>query len=114
MPSKTPSPLDTARAFYGDAFNVRRKRDLAQSMTDWTDLGDDEQRFTIAHLLYLNLEAQAAQQRLLARLCGLVDELADAMGAALELSLPNEDDVEPDFELPPEPEAPSSCRWRRT
>ena len=100
MPKKTPSFLDTARAFYGEAFDVHKKRDLAQSMADWSDLADDEQRFTVAHLLYLNLEAEAGHQRLLTHVCGLLNELAEAIAAAVELSLPPEDEDADDDEEP--------------
>ena len=103
MPKKTASFLDTARTFYGEAFDVHKKRDLAQSMADWSDLADDEQRFTIAHLLYLNLEAEAGSQRLLTHVCGLLNELAEAFTAAVELSLPTEDDDQDDDQDDDEP-----------
>jgi hypothetical protein len=104
MPKKTATFLDTARTFYGDAFEVHRKRDLAQSMTEWTELADDEQRFTVAHLLYLNLHAEAATHRMLGHVCQLLDEVAEAFSAAVELSLePDPEDVEPHLPDPGPP-----------
>lgn len=78
-----PAFLDAARAFYAEAFEHRRKRDLAASMAEWGELDAAEQRFTIAHLLYLNLHAQAAQIRALRQLRDLVGDVVDDLGAAL-------------------------------
>ena len=58
--AKTHTFLDTARAFYGEAFEHTKKRDLARSITEWAEMDEDEQSFAQAHLLYLNLQAQAA------------------------------------------------------
>ena len=91
---KTTNPnlqfLDTARAFYAEAFDHKKKRDLARSMEEWGELGEDEQSFTVAHLLYLNLQAQAANQRLLGQMRDLLDEVADALTSAIEASLPED------------------------
>ena len=35
---KSPAFLEAARAFYADAFEHRRKKDLAAAMEEWTDL----------------------------------------------------------------------------
>lgn len=106
-PSNQPAFLDTARAFYGEAFEPRKKRDLARSIEEWTEMEEDEQSFVVAHLLYLNLKAQAAGQRLLADVRDLLDEVADGLLTAMEEDdepnvMPDEafvaddDDQEPD------------------
>jgi len=91
---RNPAFLDAARAFYAEAFEHRRKKDLARSMAEWSELDDAEQRFTIAHLLYLNLHAQAAQTRVLRQLRDLVGDVLDRVDDALQ---PDEgdDDQEP-------------------
>ena len=112
MPKTTsPNPqfIDAARAFYAEAFDHKRKRDLARSMEEWAELGEDEQSFAVAHLLYLNLQAQAAGQKLLVQVRDLLDEVAEGLTTAIEESLPPEpdEDLDPGDELPPEPdEAP--------
>ncbi|HMV66965.1 MAG TPA: hypothetical protein PKA64_08955 [Myxococcota bacterium] len=89
---RNPAFLDAARAFYAEAFEHRRKRDLARSMAEWSDLDDAEQRFTIAHLLYLNLHAQAAQTRALRQLRDLVGDVLDRVDDALQPDDGDEDD----------------------
>ncbi len=79
--------LDTARAFYAEAFDHKKKRDLARSMEEWGELGEDEQSFAVAHLLYLNLQAQAAGQKLLVQVRDLLDEVAEGLTTAIEESL---------------------------
>ena len=118
----TPSFLSTARAFYGPAFDHKKKKALARSMSEWAEMDEDEQSFTAAHLAFLNLQAQAATQKLLTQVRDLLDEVAESLSVALEASLPEEDDdaeeeeedglgpedVPDDDELPPEvDEAPA-------
>ena len=81
---RNPAFLDAARAFYAEAFEHRRKKDLARSMAEWSELDDAEQRFTIAHLLYLNLHAQAAQTRALRQLRDLLGDVLDRVDDALQ------------------------------
>ena len=97
--------LDTARAFYAEAFDHKKKRDLARSIEEWGELGEDEQSFAVAHLLYLNLQAQAAGQKLLVQVRDLLDEVAEGLTTAIEESLSPEpaEDLDPSDELPPEP-----------
>lgn len=97
--------LDTARAFYAEAFDHKKKRDLARSMEEWGELGEDEQSFAVAHLLYLNLQAQAAGQKLLVQVRDLLDEVAEGLTTAIEESLSPEpvEDLDASDELPPEP-----------
>lgn len=89
---KHPAFLEAARAFYADAFEHRRKKDLAAAMEEWTDLDAPEQTFAIAHLLYLNLKAQADTLRVLVDVRDLLDEVADGVDQALDA---DEDDDEP-------------------
>lgn len=109
---KSPNPAEVARALYGEAFEPTSRRALARSMADWAELSDDEQSFTTAHLLYLNLQAQVAGGRALGRLQVLLDELAEGMTRAIELAMPGEapdEDLDrvlvvDDEAAPPEPE----------
>ena len=117
---KHPAFLEAARAFYADAFEHRRKKDLAAAMEEWTDLDAPEQTFAIAHLLYLNLKAQADTLRVLVDVRDLLDEVADGVDQALDDDgdgapdesddAPTEDDSEPPpvhdgvpGDAPPEP-----------
>jgi len=111
MPSKTtPTFLTTARAFYGPAFDHKRKKALARSMAEWAEMDDDEQSFAHAHLLYLNLQAQAATQKMLSQVRDLLDEVAESLSVALEASMPEaedddeleEDEEEDDDGFPPD------------
>lgn len=107
-----PQYLETARTFYGEAFDHKKKRDLARSMEEWGELEVDEQSFAVAHLLYLNLHSQAASQKLLTQVRDLLDEVAESLTTAIEESLPPEagepegEDVDvgppPELDLPPE------------
>ena len=81
---KTPLFLETARAFYADAFEHRRKKDLASAMEEWADLHEAEQSFAVAHLLFLNLTAQADPLRVLVDLRELLDEVADGVDQVLD------------------------------
>jgi hypothetical protein len=100
---KEPRFLQIARRFYGEAFDATRPKDLSAAMADWTELNEDEQAFTIAHLHYLGLLAQARTQALLLQIRDLLDEVAEGLE-------PEEDEDEDadgfdgDEDLPPEPE----------
>ena len=104
---KEPRFLQLARRFYGEAFDVHRGKDLSAAMADWSELTEDEQSFTIAHLHYLNLLAQARNQKLLLQVRELLDEVAEGIGDVLDPE-DEDDDSEGGFdgdeELPPEPE----------
>lgn len=93
-----PAWLDTARGFYADTFGTRRARDLRKAREDWADLTEDEQTFAQAHLLYLDLMAQAANQNLLLQIRDLLEEVADSL-VVLRESGPAEDE-EPEDEEP--------------
>lgn len=72
------------------AFDHKTKKAIARSMTEWAELDEDEQSFAQNHLLFLNLQAQAATQRLLVQVRDLLDEVAESLTVALEASLPEE------------------------
>lgn len=76
--------LETARAFYGEAFGARTTKDLAEAMAEWGELSEDEQTFAVAHLLYLNLLAQGAVVRMLDDARGLLDEVAEELHEAMD------------------------------
>ena len=82
--AKSPAFLEAARVFYADAFEHRRKKDLAEAMAEWADMDEGEQSFAVAHLLYLNLKAQADTLRVLADVRDLLDEVADGVDQALD------------------------------
>ena len=104
---RAPAFLTTARRFYGEAFGSRTRREYLESMADWAELSEDDQAFTLAHLQYLNLLAQARTQHLLVQVRDLLDEVAEGIGDVLDPE--DEDDegdggFESDEDLPPEPE----------
>lgn len=96
-----PTFLAQARAFYADAFAHNRKAALSDAMSEWEDLDDAEQRFTLAHLSYLHIEAQAQNQQLLTQIRDLLDELAEGLTVAVEAFAegPVEEEAEEDFEM---------------
>lgn len=71
--------LDTARSFYGDAFGSRSTRNVDAARDDWAELPEEDRGFANAHLLYLNLMAQAGVARLLVQVRDLLEEIADAL-----------------------------------
>ncbi len=100
---KEPRFLQIARRFYGEAFDATRSKDLSAAMADWTELNEDEQAFTIAHLHYLGLLAQARTQALLIQVRDLLDEVAEGLEPE-EDEDEDADGFEGDEDLPPEPE----------
>jgi hypothetical protein len=101
MPKTSKSPvnpafLDTARAFYAEAFDHKRKRDLADSIAEWSEMDEGEQSFAVAHLLFLNLQAQAGTQRILGQVRDLLDEVTESLTTAIEASLPDPDEADRD------------------
>jgi hypothetical protein len=87
--ARTLSFLESARTFYGEAFDAQTPRALSASMRDWSRLSPDEQSFALAHLTYLQLEGLAAVQKLLAQGLQLLDEVAESLTTAIEESLPD-------------------------
>jgi hypothetical protein len=81
---KKPVFLQAAEAFYGAAFDHRSRRELAQAMREWGRLDDSEQRFAVAHLLFLNLQAQGEVVRVLGAVRRTAEDIADSFEQALE------------------------------
>jgi hypothetical protein len=107
MPSKkTPNFLELARTFYGEAFEAKTQRELAQAMAEWEEMEPGEQSFATAHLLYLNLQAQAQTLLLLGHVRDLLDELAEALTAALLANLEEPKSEEPPFDEEPDETLP--------
>jgi len=77
--NKTVSVFEQAHRFYGEAFEVTNPNDMADSMAEWGDLAPSERTFTLTHLLYLNLMAQAGTHLLLRKVWQVAEELADEM-----------------------------------
>ena len=92
----SPSWLKAARAYYGDAFEAKKKTDLAAAMADWSDMDPDERGFVLAHLQYLNLLAQRDTHRLLLEIRASVEVIGDELIEAVELAggEPDEDLLE--------------------
>jgi hypothetical protein len=89
---KVPAFLDVARRFYGSAFGSGKRQEIAASMAEWNEMSPAEQRFAIAHLAYLNLEAQAAVLRALGRVEAAVEDVADGVESAREAEDPVADE----------------------
>ena len=77
--NKSVSVFDQAHRFYGEAFEVTSPHDMADAMAEWADLAPSERTFTLTHLLYLNLMAQAGTHLLLRKVWQVLDELVDEM-----------------------------------
>ena len=77
--NKSISVFEQAHRFYGQPFEVTSSRDLADSMAEWADLAPPERTFTLTHLLYLNLMAQAGTHLLLRKVWDAVEDLADEL-----------------------------------
>jgi hypothetical protein len=80
----TPAWMKTARAWYGSAFEPKKKGDLAESMSDWSEMDPAERGFVLAHLQYLGLQAQLGTQRMLRELRALFEEVGDEVIEVLE------------------------------
>ena len=106
---KSPAFLETARAFYADAFEHRRKKDLGAAMEEWAEMDEAEQSFAVAHLLYLNLKAQADTLRVLVDVRDLLDEVADGVDQALDDDEPEDEGEGDDQPDPSTDDAPSAA-----
>ncbi|MCB9759101.1 MAG: hypothetical protein H6739_04615 [Alphaproteobacteria bacterium] len=62
---RDPGFLRAARAFYGNALDVRSAEEIGVSMRDWSELSEAERSYIQTHLLYLNLKGMARTQRML-------------------------------------------------
>ena len=91
----TPAWMRSARAWYGSAFEPKKKGDLAEAMADWTEMDPAERGFVLAHLQYLGLQAQLGTQKMLRELRALFEEVGDEVIEALDGVV---DAVEPEGE----------------
>ncbi len=83
----TPAWMRRGRALYGDAFEPKKKSELAESMADWAEMSEEERSFVAAHLQYLGLQAQLGTQKLLRELRALFEEVGDEVIDAIEVAL---------------------------
>jgi hypothetical protein len=100
---KKPVFLQAADAFYGAAFDHRSRRELAQAMREWGRLDDSEQRFAVAHLLFLNLQAQGEVVRVLGAVRRTAEDIAEGVDQALDAG---DEPREPENDRGSEREAP--------
>jgi hypothetical protein len=91
---RSPAWLAVARGFYGSAFETSGQAELAEAMTDWTEMSEAERGFVQTHLLYLGLLAQRGTQRMLAQLRQTLGELGDEALELLEAALEDEEEPE--------------------
>ncbi len=106
---RTPRYLDQADTFYKEPFDRDNTKDLSSSIADWSLLTDAERSFTIAHLLYLNLQAQAHNGRVLRETRNALEEIADELAEAVDDVLGDEgDDEAPSDEPADQTAAPQS------
>ena len=84
---RLPRYLDAAQNLYGPAFEVRGPDDMRDALADWSSLTIEQRSYATAHLLYLNLQAQAVSQRLLAELRDNSMDLADDTDALTRATL---------------------------
>jgi len=72
--SRDRAPAAEAQRYYGEAFGVRRREELAESMAEWAELSEEEQSFAVAHLVYLGVQQAGRVERLLEEVRDLVEE----------------------------------------
>jgi hypothetical protein len=90
----TPAWMRSARAWYGSAFEPKKKGDLAEAMADWSEMDPAERGFVLAHLQYLGLQAQLGNQKMLRELRALFEEVGDEVIEAIEVAMEEQAGVE--------------------
>lgn len=73
------SVFQVARELYGAAFEPKSRTKVGEAMADWAELSEAEQSFTLGHLLYLNLYAQASTLNVLREIRDAVQAVDDAV-----------------------------------
>ncbi len=86
-----PMFLEKAEELYGEAFEARSRKELAEAMMEWSDLTEEEQRFALAHLMYLNVQGQAVVAKGIGQLRDLLEEIAEGLAGVMEMWEPEED-----------------------
>lgn len=76
--------FQVARALYGAAFEPKSRARVGEAMADWSELSEEERSFTLGHLLYLNLYAQASTLRVLREIRDGLEDIDDAIQAVAD------------------------------
>ena len=77
--STPPRFMRIARDLYGPAFEVVGPAEITEAAADWSQLSEAQRSFAVAHLLYLNLHAQAGVLRQISSINESVEDAADDM-----------------------------------
>ncbi len=107
--AEIPRFYQIAKAFYASAFGVDTDEELQKAMVEWRQMDPAERSFIQAHLLYLNIQAQAALWKRMGTMSGLTDEIAELVSVGLEYSLPEQQGEAPEPSEAASPEAPLSA-----
>ena len=123
LPSSSEARPVWARAldsFYGDSFDLRSRKELAESMSDFLELPPGEQAFHQAHLAFRQVQGLADVHASLRRIEGLLgaipvaalkhlgpmrqalEEIADAQSEVLDALEDQGGEDEEEDELPPD------------
>ena len=103
--SREQSPAAEAIHFYGEAFEVHSREDLAETMADWSELTQEEQSFATTHLLYLGVQQGGRLERVLEEVRELLEDWLDDPDDVVVPELVEEaPPAPPTLEVVPEPE----------
>lgn len=100
---RTFSSLEIADGLYGSAFNAASREDVGSAMNDWSELSEAERGFALGQLLYLNLQVQTENGRLLRRVVHELEELNDGVQELVDDYFSDEDDPADDDTAEDEP-----------
>ena len=89
---RNPSSLEIADGLYGSAFNSSSREDVGSAMNDWIELSEAEREFALGQLLYLNLQVQTENGRLLRRAVKELEELNDGVQEVVDDYFSADDD----------------------
>lgn len=98
-------PAEVAQAFWGPAFGALDRPSLEQGMSEWVRMSEAEQRFAIAHLLFLNLQVthgiQVSNRGILHRLEDMREDVEliadDVQDRAVDRREPHPEEREPEM-----------------
>ena len=106
-PPRTPPPHRVARELYGEALGADTPSALADAMDAWHDLDDSEQRYVVAHLIFLQIQSQARSSAATMRVLDAVDDLTEVVERLAPRMSPSTAPVEPPvIEVEAEPTGP--------
>lgn len=100
---RTLSSLEIADGLYGSAFNASSREDVGSAMNDWIELSEAERGFALGQLLYLNLQVQTENGRLLRRAVRELEELNDGVQELVDDYFSADDDPDDDDNAEGEP-----------